>query len=39
MSLDEDQVNAFVNEQEKLKENGGFFFSVNRYQFFAVKAS
>ncbi len=37
--LEADHVNTFVNEQEKLKENGGFFFSVNRYQFFAVKAS
>lgn len=36
-SLDIADVNDFVREQEKLKENGGFFFSVNRYQFFAVK--
>lgn len=30
-------VEAFIDEQEALKEAGAFFFSVNRYQFHAVK--
>ena len=35
--ISDDEINAFVLEQEKLKDRGEFFFSLNRYQFVAIK--
>ncbi len=35
--ISDDEINAIVSEQEKLKERSGFFFSLNRYQFIAIK--